>query len=144
LGRHGGGNHEEQEDSGSAETTQTASLETRSARSHENRRHCRILGARQQQNAIDLVGAGANSGIQFRSQRVPNHHAGVLKPDDSNDYVIRCEGPRIRLTVNGLQTVDYTEPDEKIPRTGIIGLQIHSGGPSEAWFKDITIVELKP
>ena len=43
-----------------------------------------------------------------------------------------------------MKTVDYTEKDEKADRTGIIGLQIHGGGPSEAWYKDITIVELKP
>jgi hypothetical protein len=66
----------------------------------------------------------------------------VLKRGDWNQYVIRCEGKRIRLSVNGLQTVDYTEPDETIPQHGIIGLQIHGGPPSEAWYKDITIEEL--
>jgi hypothetical protein len=39
--------------------------------------------------------------------------------------------------------VDYTETDDKIDRGGIIGLQIHGGRPSEAWYKDITITELK-
>jgi len=68
--------------------------------------------------------------------------AKALRPDDWNDYVIRCQGPRIRLTLNGTQTVDYTETDEKIPAKGIIGLQIHGGGPSEAWYKDIVIQEL--
>jgi hypothetical protein len=63
---------------------------------------------------------------------------------DWNDYVIRCEGPHIQLWFNGVKTVDYTEKDEKADRTGIIGVQIHGGGPSEAWYKDITIVELKP
>ena len=67
----------------------------------------------------------------------------VLKRDDWNQYVIRCEGRRIRLSVNGLQTVDYTEPDETIPQHGIIGLQIHGGPPSEAWYKDIAIEELR-
>jgi hypothetical protein len=66
----------------------------------------------------------------------------VLKRDDWNEYVIRCEGKRIRLAINGLQTVDYTEPDDAIPQHGIIGLQIHGGPPSEAWYKDITIEEL--
>ena len=70
--------------------------------------------------------------------------AKVLKRDDWNEYVIRCEGPRIRLFINGLKTVDYIEPDPKIDKTGIIGLQIHGGGPSESWYKDIEIVELKP
>jgi hypothetical protein len=66
----------------------------------------------------------------------------VLKRDDWNQYVIRCEGKRIRLSINGLQTVDYTEPEDAIPQHGIIGLQIHGGPPSEAWYKDITIEEL--
>ena len=55
----------------------------------------------------------------------------------------RAEGPRIRLSVNGRQTVDYTEPDSSIPRDGLIGLQVHGGGKVEAWYKDITIEALK-
>jgi hypothetical protein len=35
--------------------------------------------------------------------------------------------------------VDYTEPDPKIPRDGLIGLQVHGGGKVETWYKDITI-----
>ena len=66
----------------------------------------------------------------------------VLKRDDWNDYVIRCEGRRIRLTVNGVQTVDYTEPDESLEQCGLIGVQIHGGAMAEASYKDITIEEL--
>jgi len=68
--------------------------------------------------------------------------AKALKPADWNEYVIRCEGARIQLWLNGTKTVDYIEADDKIDRTGIIGLQIHGGGPSESWYKDITIQEL--
>ena len=68
--------------------------------------------------------------------------AKVLKPDGWNDYVMRCEGRRIRFWLNGYQTVDYTEPDAGIPQTGLIGLQIHGGAPSEVWYKDITITVL--
>ena len=68
--------------------------------------------------------------------------AKVLKPADWNDYVIRCEGSRVRLWLNGKLTTDFTETDAAIPRTGNIGLQIHSGPPSEAWYKEIEIVEL--
>ena len=67
----------------------------------------------------------------------------ILKRGDWNDYEIRAEGPRIRLSINGRQTIDYTETDPAIPREGLIGLQIHGGGKAEAWYKDITIVELK-
>jgi len=67
----------------------------------------------------------------------------VLKPKGWNQYEIRCEGPRIRLFLNGVLTVDYVEKDAKIPLEGIIGLQIHSGPPTEAWYRNIWIRELK-
>ena len=66
----------------------------------------------------------------------------VLKPDDWNDYRIRCQGHRIQLWVNGLQTVDYSEPDPGLEQKGIIGLQIHGGPPSEAWYREIRIQPL--
>ena len=66
----------------------------------------------------------------------------LVKHGEWNDYVIRCKGPRIQLWLNGHKTVDYTEPDDKIERTGIIGLQIHSGPKSEAWYKELRIKEL--
>lgn len=67
----------------------------------------------------------------------------IVKQNDWNDYVIRCEGPRIRLWLNGTLTVDYTEKDDKIERSGIIGLQIHGGAKAKVLYKDITIEELK-
>ncbi len=72
----------------------------------------------------------------------PEELAKVLKRDDWNDYVIRCQGRHIELWLNGLKTVDYTEPDEKLEQRGLIGLQIHSGPASEAWYKDIKIRKL--
>ena len=66
----------------------------------------------------------------------------IVKFDDWNDYRIRCEGPRIRLWLNGAMTVDYTEEDPKIERTGIIGLQIHGGAKAKVYYKDIVIEEL--
>jgi hypothetical protein len=66
----------------------------------------------------------------------------IVKFDDWNDYLIRCEGRRIRLWLNGTLTVDYTEKDEKIEQTGIIGLQIHGGAKAKVYYKDITIEEL--
>jgi hypothetical protein len=66
----------------------------------------------------------------------------VIKLDDWNDYVIRAEGRRIQLWVNGVQTVDYVEEDPKIDTTGIMCLQIHGGPPSEAWYRDITLLDL--
>jgi Domain of Unknown Function (DUF1080) len=66
----------------------------------------------------------------------------LVKHDDWNEYVIRCEGPRVRLWLNGTLTVDYTEADDKIERSGIIGLQIHGGAKARVYYKDITIEEL--
>jgi len=66
----------------------------------------------------------------------------VLKRNDWNEYLIRCEGKRVQLAINGLQTVDYIEPEDSIEQDGVICLQIHGGSPSEAWYKDVSIEEL--
>ncbi len=66
----------------------------------------------------------------------------VVKLDDWNAYEIRCEGPRIRLYVNGLLTVDYTEKDPDIPLCGILAVQVHQGQPSETRYRNIRIAEL--
>lgn len=67
---------------------------------------------------------------------------GVVKNGEWNDYVIRAAGKRIQLWINGVQTVDYIEEDPTIDTTGVVCPQIHGGPPSEAWYKDITIVDL--
>lgn len=66
----------------------------------------------------------------------------VVREKDWNEYRIRCEGKRVRLWINGYQTVDYTEKDLSVVQEGVIALQIHSGPPSEAWYRDITIEKL--
>ncbi len=68
----------------------------------------------------------------------------IVRQDDWNEYVIRCQGRRVQLSINGQQTVDYTEPDKSIPQVGVIGLQIHGGPPCEAWYKDIELTKLPP
>lgn len=120
---------------------------------------------------------GVNSGVQFRSQRIPGSHETIgyqadlgdgywgaiydesrrnrvlAQPDSAlvsrvldragwNRYEIVAAGPRIRLWINGEQTVDYTESDPAIAREGRICLQIHSGPPGEAWFRDIQIRQI--
>ncbi len=59
-----------------------------------------------------------------------------------NTYRIRAEGPRIQIWLNGVQTVDYTEQDANIPRTGVIAVQIHGDAKSQVWYKEIIIEEL--
>jgi uncharacterized protein YciI len=81
-----------------------------------------------------------------RNKNLAHTHAAVIKrlvkAGDWNDYIIRCENSHIRLWLNGVLTVDYTEDDKKIPLSGLIGLQIHGGGKAEAFYKDIMIQEL--
>ena len=67
----------------------------------------------------------------------------VLKRGDWNQYEIRCEGKRIRAKLNGLQTFDYTEADDSIPQFGAIALQVHGGGQTEVFYKDISVEELR-
>lgn len=119
-------------------------------------------------------GAG-NTGVQFRTQKIPNttevsgyqadigekywgclydesrrnqvlaqappELENVLKKGDWNEYTIRAEGDQITLKINGLTTVDYRERNAEIPRSGIIALQVHSGGPMRVDFRNI---RLKP
>ena len=66
----------------------------------------------------------------------------ILKQNEWNDYEIHTEGRRIRIFLNGQQTVDYTEEDTTIPQTGLIAFQIHGGGKAEVYYKDIVLQEL--
>jgi len=66
----------------------------------------------------------------------------VGKHGEWNEYRIRCEGPRIRLYLNGTLTVDYIEKDDKVERAGVIGLQVHGGAKAKVLYKDVTIEEL--
>ena len=66
----------------------------------------------------------------------------ALKPNGWNDYEVSAIGRRIQLKLNGVVTVDYTEEDDTLEQTGLIGLQVHSGPPLEARFRNIRIQEL--
>lgn len=66
----------------------------------------------------------------------------LLRPNDWNDYEVHTEGRRIRIILNGEQTVDYTEEDVTIPQSGLIAFQVHGGGKAEVYYKDIILEEL--
>ncbi len=68
--------------------------------------------------------------------------ARIVRPNDWNDYVIRCVGPKIELFLNGEQTVDYTELEPGIDRDGVIAVQIHAGPATEAWYRNLRIKPL--
>jgi hypothetical protein len=63
-------------------------------------------------------------------------------PDGWHTAVVRCEGPRIRISVNGVETVDYTEPDPEVSRRGMIALQIHGKMVGSIRYRNISVVEL--
>jgi hypothetical protein len=128
---------------------------------------------------VRLVDEKGNSGVQFRSKRVPDSHEvsgyqadiapgawgnlydesrrnknlvaakpedvkKALRPGDWNQYEVTAIGDKITMSLNGVKTVEYTETDKDISRTGIIATQIHGGGPMEVQFKNIRIKEIKP
>lgn len=66
------------------------------------------------------------------------------KPGGWNRYEIRCEGPRVRLTLNGIPTVDYTEPESGMSLSGKIALQIHGGSDAVIEYRNILIEEIPP
>jgi putative membrane-bound dehydrogenase-like protein len=120
---------------------------------------------------VKLTPAKENSGIQFRSEplasgemRGPQADIGAgwwgklyeeegrgllakeggekfVKPDEWNDYVVEAAGGTVKIWINGNLCTDYT--DEKLSRRGVIGFQVHSGGPMEVRFKDIKLEVLK-
>jgi HEAT repeat protein len=65
----------------------------------------------------------------------------LFRPNDWNELEIVCKGANVKIFLNGKQTIDYTETDAAIPKKGVIGLQIHQGRASEAWYRDICIEE---
>jgi len=66
----------------------------------------------------------------------------LLRRNEWNSYEVRSEGRRIQIFLNGEQTVDYTEPDTAIPQSGHIAFQLHGGGKTEVFYKDIILEKL--
>lgn len=97
------------------------------------------------------LGAGYDGALYDESRRKkmlakPSEEvlAKARKPlGEWNDYRIRCEGPRLRLWLNDVLTVDYTEADPGIEAKGMIAVQIHGNATSVVQYKDLMIEELK-
>ncbi|MDB4265253.1 DUF1080 domain-containing protein [bacterium] len=66
----------------------------------------------------------------------------IIKKDDWNDYLIRANGPRIQLWINGLETANYLETKPQVPYDGYFALELKAGGNSRVEFKNITLKEL--
>lgn len=95
------------------------------------------------------IGAGFSGALYDESRRkkvlaAPSKElvAEIEKTSDWNNYEIICEGPRIRIRLNGTITVDYVERAPGIDEEGIIALQIHGKSKAEIAFRNITIEPL--
>jgi len=116
---------------------------------------------------VKLIKNEGNSGIQFRSQVLPDgevkgyqadigagwwgklyeeHGRGLLsdksgeahvKPGEWNDYVIEAVGNRIRTWINGQLCLELQ--DEPGAKSGCIALQLHAGGATEVRFKNFAL-----
>ena len=65
--------------------------------------------------------------------------AKVVKKDGWNAYEVHAEGSKIRLSINGTTTADYTEEDAEIPTSGRLAVQIHSGPALEVRFRNLRL-----
>jgi hypothetical protein len=64
----------------------------------------------------------------------------VGKQHDWNDIEILAQGNRIRVAINGVQVVDWRDPEPKRIQAGPIGLQLHSNKVNqEVQFKGLTL-----
>jgi putative heme-binding domain-containing protein len=121
---------------------------------------------------VKLTPNNGNSGIQFRSEVLPNglmkgcqadvgvgwwgklyeeHARGLLWKDsgeahvrlnDWNTYEVLAVGGKVRTAINGKLCVDLD--DAQIAKSGVVGFQLHSGNiPFEVRYKDLQL-ELSP
>jgi len=66
----------------------------------------------------------------------------ILNEDGWNSYLIRCQGNKQELYINGIKTSEYYEETSEIPSNVVISIQLHSGGNAKAEFKYLTITIL--
>ena len=68
-----------------------------------------------------------------------------LAPFPGTTSEIKVARRTVELKINGQVTARYTEKEDvKVPRSGLIALQLQAGPGMEIAFKDIEIRELKP
>ena len=101
-----------------------------------------------------IIGYQADIGKGYWGDIYDEHRRGKLakgdtsklfknfKEDGWNDYKIVCKGSNHKLYINGHLTADYEEPNKNIETSGVIALQLHSGGIAKMEYKDIFIKEL--
>ena len=74
--------------------------------------------------------------------QAPAEFIDQLDKDGWHEYVITAQGNHITLDLDGKRTVDYTETEPGIEKSGFIALQVHSGPGIEVWFKDLEFEDL--
>lgn len=74
----------------------------------------------------------------------PKKLAQALRPGTWNELMVRAIDDHVQIWLNGTLTIEYTETDPNIAREGIIALQIHSGPPTEAWYRHIRLRNIEP
>ncbi|MEQ8847871.1 DUF1080 domain-containing protein [Botrimarina sp.] len=67
----------------------------------------------------------------------------VIRPDGWNDLLIKVEGRRYVTYLNGVKMLDYTNPSQEAT-SGVIALQLHSGGEGRMRFRDLWVRDLQP
>lgn len=83
---------------------------------------------------------GENTGRRVIIDGWTGKGATVVRPAKWNHYEIYCRGDHIKLTLNGLVTVD-THDD--MAQEGVIAFQLHRGPPMSVAFRNIKIKPLK-
>ncbi len=69
----------------------------------------------------------------------------AFKLEEWQEYHLTCIGPRLTLAVNGKVVAEVTDHDPKHQALqGILALQLHTGPPTVAQFKDLRLKILKP
>jgi hypothetical protein len=65
----------------------------------------------------------------------------VVRRGEWNEYVLTVVGNRYIARLNGVQVVDFTDPQPK-SFDGGISLQLHSGGTGDMKFREIWLRDL--
>ena len=72
----------------------------------------------------------------------PKKTAEFVKPGQWNDYRILCQGNLVQFSINGRQTINYTEKKPDARKKGVIAFQLHGGPPMTVYFKDVILQDL--
>lgn len=62
------------------------------------------------------------------------------KQGDWNQFVVTCEGDKVKIELNGHVTCDIVDPSGA--KRGVIALQLHAGPPMEVRFRNIEVQEI--